>query len=148
MGERSFRERMIPVVYSAAYRLIVKLRDAGMNIVIATTTLYEFARPIAQHLGVESIITSNLEYDDGLSTGRLTGKACFGDEKRVQVEKHLASEGASPESIVFFTDSGYDLPLFEAAGFGVSVNPDARLLAATKRLNRPALKLSSLGKPE
>ena len=145
LGEKSFRERMLPAIFNAGQQIARSMRDAGMSIVIATTSLREFVLPFAEYFHADELVSSELAYQDGRATGRLNGRACFGDEKRRRVEELLQAGGHDLSSIVFFTDSAYDLPLFEAAGYAASVNPDRKLYQATRRLGRPALRFKSLG---
>ena len=68
----------------------------------------------------------------GPATGRFEGPPLLKEEKKRRVLEFLRARGERPESCAFYSDSILDLPLLEAVGRPVAVNPDARL-----RLQRP-----------
>jgi len=70
---------------------------------------------------------------DGELTGSFNWPLCYGQGKRERAEALLRSLGARLEQTAFYTDSITDLPLLEAVGHPIVVNPDARLRRAAKR---------------
>src|SRR5271163_4673567 len=71
LGEEYFHYVLKPQLRREA---VEKLLDAGQNgerIVLVGQLLDHILRPLAQHLGVESFISSRMEFRDGHATGRL-----------------------------------------------------------------------------
>ncbi len=56
-----------------------------------------------------------------------TGTPMFRGEKRQRVLQFLQERGKDPRDCSFHSDSIYDLPLLEAVGRPVAVNPDCKL---------------------
>ncbi len=93
-------------------------------------------------------MASELEFIDGMATGRLAGEPAFGEGKRSRVLAYLRGIGAEPGECAFYSDSHRDLPLLREVGEAVVVNPGGRLrrlardsgweIIATERRRREA----------
>jgi HAD superfamily hydrolase (TIGR01490 family) len=109
-------------------------RAAGDIVVIATGASPYAARPLARRLGIEHVVSSELEVGpDGLLTGRVREPLCYGEGKVTRTERLAAELGFRLEDAVFYTDSYTDLPLLERVGERVVVNPDPRLSRLARR---------------
>jgi HAD superfamily hydrolase (TIGR01490 family) len=114
-------------VYTEASALINNLKKRGTRVVLASSSLDILIEPLAKQLGVEESITSKLEFIDGHATGMLTGFPAFGTEKKRFVQDFVEKNGGTLEDASFYSDSINDLPLLEAVGNPVAVNPDPKL---------------------
>lgn len=114
-------------IFPEAAALITKLQSQGTRVVLASSSLCLLVEPLAKHLGVREVITSNLEFIDGYTSGHLTGFPAFGEEKRRFVLDFLAKNDGAPEESAFYSDSINDLPLLETVGRPTAVNPDPKL---------------------
>lgn len=123
----SFERWVKKDIFPEAAALISRLQSEGTRIVLASSSLCVLIEPLARHLGVADTITSNTEFVGGYATGRLTGFPAFGEEKKRFVAEFLAGNGGRFEDSSFYSDSINDLPLLEAVGNPVAVNPDAKL---------------------
>lgn len=106
---------------------------AGHAVAIATSAVHQVAEPLARELSIPHVVCSELEVRDGELTGSFNWPLCYGQGKRDRAETLLRSLGARLEQTAFYTDSITDLPLLEAVGHPIVVNPDARLRRAAKR---------------
>jgi phosphoserine phosphatase len=75
----------------------------------------------------------------GLHTGRSLGEVCFGAGKLRLARAFAEGRGVSLADCTFYTDSYSDLPMLEAVGRPVAVNPDRRLLRRAERAGWPVL---------
>jgi phosphoserine phosphatase len=66
----------------------------------------------------------------------------FRGEKRNAVLAWLERTGADPRDCSFYSDSAYDLPLLEAVGRPVAVNPDRRLRRIARARGWEIMKLA------
>jgi putative phosphoserine phosphatase/1-acylglycerol-3-phosphate O-acyltransferase len=96
-------------------------------------------RPLADFLGVEHVVCTRIDFDDGRATGRSSNPVCFGEEKRRQALDFLAAQGVAPDDCSFYSDSIHDLPLLTAVGSPVVVNPDVRLRRYAAKRSWPIL---------
>jgi HAD superfamily hydrolase (TIGR01490 family) len=127
-----FAERIRSDVYPDAARRIEDGKKDGDIVVLATTSIDFLVQPLAEYLEADEVIASRLEFQDGVSTGRTLGQACFGKEKRDRVLAYLSAKRIPTEKVSFYTDSHHDLPLLEAVGDPVAVNPDRKLRAIAR----------------
>lgn len=116
-------------------RLAVKRhREAGHVCAIVTAASPYAARPLANLLGIEHVLSTVLEVDErGLFTGRAEHPLCIGEGKVIRARRLLDALGLSLDDAVFYTDSVQDLPLVERVGEAVCVNPDPRLRRIAKK---------------
>src|SRR6185436_12979780 len=75
-----YREHVAPEVVPAALVAVEHHRQAGHVVVLATGSTQYAARPVARGLGIEHVLSSELEVEGGVFTGRPAG-FCFGQHK-------------------------------------------------------------------
>jgi HAD superfamily hydrolase (TIGR01490 family) len=85
------------------------------------------AQPLARELGIDHVIATNLEVENGRFTGRVRHPMGYGPGKVVLSEKLAEEQGFSLDESTFYSDSITDLPLLERVRTPVAVNPDTRL---------------------
>ena len=71
LGEEYFKYKLQPYLKVDGMELLKSRIDAGDEIVLVSQGLEQVMRPLAQHLGVKSMIANRLEFRDGIATGRL-----------------------------------------------------------------------------
>lgn len=127
IAESCFNEKVRGDIMPGAVELIERHRAAGDVIVLATSSLKLIVRQLASHLGIDHLLCTELEFTDGVATGRFASAPCFGPEKLRRVTEFIEAQGTGLEDITFYSDSRLDLPLLHAAGRAVAVNPDPGL---------------------
>ena len=127
IARESFDTRLQGDLFPAAVSLVRRLQAAGERVVLATSSLDFIVAPLAEHIGVREVLATALEFEDGICTGRFAGTPMFRREKKERVLAFLAGEEIPPSACSFYSDSIFDLPLLEAVGTPVAVNPDIRL---------------------
>jgi HAD superfamily hydrolase (TIGR01490 family) len=132
IAQACYRERVRGDIMPGAAQLIHHHREQGDLVAIATSSLRLVIEPLAAELEIEHVVCTELEFADGVATGGFTKPPCFGDEKRRRVAELVTRLGASLEDVTFYSDSRLDLPLLEAVGTPVVVNPDAGLRRAAR----------------
>ena len=92
----------------------------------------EIVLPLADLLGVDGAICSRGEVDEqGCYTGRMAFYA-YGESKATAMRELAGRTGLDLAASSAYSDSGTDLPMLEAVGRPVAVNPD-RALAKVAR---------------
>jgi phosphoserine phosphatase len=116
-----------PITFSEAKELIEEHRRAGRRVYIVSAAPAEIVEPLAEHLGTNGAVASVARVGlDGRYTGDLEHYA-FGQEKAAMI-RHLASrDGLDLAASFAYTDSATDLPMLEAVGHPIAVNPDRAL---------------------
>ncbi|MHB8947730.1 MAG: HAD family hydrolase [Rhodoferax sp.] len=125
-----------PAIKQQALALLRQHQQAGDAVLIVTATNDFVTRPIAQALGVDELIATQLEVDtapggSGWITGEIVGVPSFREGKITRVTQWLASRQLdwSDVETTFYSDSMNDLSLLERVIHPVATNPDARLRA-------------------
>ncbi len=116
-----------PFVYQEALDLIAEHQAAGRRIYIVSSSPEEVVRPLARHFGVSGVIATRAQVDaDNRYTGELEFYA-YGDQKAEAI-RSLASRARVDLARSFaYSDSVTDVPMLEAVGHPVAVNPDRDL---------------------
>ncbi|MCP1650383.1 HAD family hydrolase [Pseudomonas nitroreducens] len=139
---RQFMEEVIePIVLAKGEALLAEHRAAGDKLVIITATNRFITAPIAERLGVETLIATECEMQDGLYTGRTCGVPCFQGGKVIRLNRWLEETGLGLGDAYFYSDSRNDLPLLELVANPVAVDPDDTLRSIATERGWPVLSL-------
>ena len=142
-----FERRIRPNIYAEAARLIGEALGRNERVVFATASFSTIIQPLEKFLGTESSIASDLEFQDGKTTGRIMGSSLFGGKKKTAVQTWLEENRLAPGEVCFYSDSYTDIPLLEFCGRPVAVNPDRILAREAKKRGWEVLRFTkTLGK--
>lgn len=121
-----------PICYAEALDLIELHRAAGRLVYIISASPAEIVEPLGQFLGVDHVIASRARVDaDGRYTGEMEVYA-YGPYKADLIRAAAVTDGVDLAASFAYSDSYTDLPMLEAVGHPVVVNPD-RVLAKVAR---------------
>jgi HAD superfamily hydrolase (TIGR01490 family) len=112
-------------------------KDRGHVVAIVTSTLRQMAQPLADDLGIEHLICSDLNEQDDAFTGSFQLPLSYGAGKVVRARVLLESLGATLDDAIYYSDSITDLPLLEAVKRPIAINPDWRLRNVARRRGWP-----------
>ncbi|HEU4578813.1 MAG TPA: HAD-IB family hydrolase [Polyangiaceae bacterium] len=124
-------------VSSVGRARVLEHQAAGHAVAIATSAVRQAALPLAEELAIEHLVCSELEVESCALTGTFERPLCYGSGKLERARSLVQSLGSSLEQAIFYTDSITDLPLLEAVGQPVAVNPDPRLRRLARRRGWP-----------
>ena len=134
-----------PILGAPAIELVQSHQRAGDRVAIVTATNDFVTRPIAQLLGVDELIATDLARDAaGRVTGAISGVPSFREGKVTRVSSWLAATGHTLDSFersFFYSDSTNDLPLLERVSDPVATNPGPALERIAQERGWPVLKL-------
>ena len=133
--DNSLAHRLDPQVVER----IAEHRELGHHLVLLTATLRQVAIPLLEHLGFHDILSNELNYRDGIITGGFVEPLCYGEGKVVHAKQFMKGRESRLEDAYFYSDSIADLPMLEAVGNPVVVNPDQQLLEIAARRGWPGL---------
>jgi HAD superfamily hydrolase (TIGR01490 family) len=133
IARESFTTRLRGDLFPSAVALVQKLQREGRRVMLATSSLDFIVAPLAEHLHVDGVLATTMEFVDGVCTGNFIGTPMFRREKKDRVLAFIAGQGVTPRECSFYSDSIYDLPLLDAVGTPVAVNPDILLRRIARR---------------
>ena len=142
--QQFMREQALGMITQAARDLVNRHRAAGDVCVIITATNSFVTAPIAREFGVEHLIATEPEHENGEFTGGVADVPCFREGKIIRLENWLAQHGWNLDSFAdttFYSDSLNDLPLLSKVKNPVAVNPDATLRAHAEKHGWPVMSL-------
>jgi HAD superfamily hydrolase (TIGR01490 family) len=102
-------------------------REDGHVLALLSSGTRFSVEPLAERLGIEHVICTRLEEQDGLFTGRHHPPACAGPGKVILAERFAAEHDIDLSRSYFYTDSFSDLPMLERVGRPQVISPDPRL---------------------
>jgi HAD superfamily hydrolase (TIGR01490 family) len=127
----ALNEQVLPVllgkVRPEARRLVDLHRHAGRATYIVSAAPQEIVAPLATSLGMTGGIGTRGKVVDGAYTGELDGPFCYGQGKVDAIREIARWDGLELTQCYAYSDSASDLPMLEAVGHPVAVNPDATL---------------------
>jgi HAD superfamily hydrolase (TIGR01490 family) len=137
------QQKVLPMVRDSARELVERHRS-DLRVVITATNSFVTA-PIVREFGIEHLIATEPEQQDGEFTGNVTDIACFREGKVQRLEAWLESQGRALQSFEqswFYSDSLNDLPLLTRVTHPVAVDPDDTLRAHAQMHGWPVISLS------
>ncbi|HAP76161.1 MAG TPA: HAD-IB family hydrolase [Acidimicrobiaceae bacterium] len=119
--------KLLERVRPESRRLVEQHRHAGRATYIVSASPVELVEPLAKALGMTAGIGTRSRIVDGVYTGELDGPFCYGPGKVEAIEELARWEGLDLDQCWAYSDSASDLPMMEAVGHPVAVNPDPKL---------------------
>jgi HAD superfamily hydrolase (TIGR01490 family) len=116
--------------------------DAGRATYMVTASPIEIVESLATELGMTGAIATVAETVDGVYTGRLAEPFCYGPAKADAMVAMAKREGYDLALCYAYSDSASDLPMLEAVGHPVAVNPDGALEAVARSRGWPIVEFS------
>jgi HAD superfamily hydrolase (TIGR01490 family) len=134
LARESIEKVLDPFIYQEALDLIALHHALGRSVYIVSSSPEEVVRPLVERLGADGVIATRAESVDGKYTGKLEFY-CYGEQKADAVRNLAEREGIDLSNSYAYSDSATDLPLLEAVGSPVAVNPDRELRKIAEHRN-------------
>jgi HAD superfamily hydrolase (TIGR01490 family) len=115
---------------------------AGRDTYMVTASPIEIVEGLSDEMGMTGAIATVAETVDGVYTGELSEPFCYGPAKADAVRKVGVREGYDLDLCYAYSDSASDLPMLEAVGHPVAVNPDRTLEAVARSRGWPIVEFS------
>jgi HAD superfamily hydrolase (TIGR01490 family) len=111
-------------------------RNQGDAIIMASAAVDLVAKPIANRLGMNAVVSTDMSWDDNNKLkAEFASANCYGAEKLRRIEELLVQNPHLKQNhtlITMYSDSYSDIEILRFADVGVAVNPDRRLESAGK----------------
>jgi putative phosphoserine phosphatase/1-acylglycerol-3-phosphate O-acyltransferase len=147
IGDKLYQEQIARLIYPESRALVEAHQARGHSVaIISSATPYQ-VEPAARDLGIDHVLCTQLEVDDGVFTGGVVRPTCFGQGKVSAAEALAAAVGADLDASFFYTDSTDDLLLLERVGKPRALNPSRKLAKIAQEKNWSSSSFGSRGRP-
>ena len=141
LGEQLFASHIAGSLFHGAWRLVRAHQNQGHTVVIATSATRLQVAPMARELGIEHILCTELELDDGIVTGRVAGRPPWGAGKLAAVRAFAKTARIPLSNCHGYANGDEDVPFLSGVGFPHPVNPGSELARHAADQGWPALRL-------
>jgi phosphoserine phosphatase len=107
-------------VTEGAERLIRNLKSLGYTTVILSGGFNYFGNYLKDKLGIDYVFANELDMEDGVVTGKVTGIVVDGNRKAQLLREIAEKEGIRLEQTIAVGDGANDLPMLSIAGLGIA----------------------------
>ena len=128
-----------PLVFAEALFLIDEHKRAGREIYVVSASPEEFVKPIAKMVGIDRVIATKIRTD---RLGRYVPELeryVMGQGKVDAMRDVANQDGIDLEGSFAYTDSFTDMPMLEAVGNPIAVNPEKELKEAAEANDWPII---------
>src|SRR5205823_2986084 len=101
-------------------------RALGRRVYIVSSSPEEVVKPLAEHFGVTDVLATRAKVEDGKYVGEIE-RYVYAEGKADAIRDIAAELGIDLGNSFAYSDSITDLPMLEAVGNPVAVNPDRDL---------------------
>jgi alcohol-forming fatty acyl-CoA reductase len=130
LGHESFAGFTLDRIYPDALARLREHKAKGHRVVLLSGALDFLLEPMKDL--VDDVLCATLAEEDGVYTGELSGAPVAGDARARMLASFARRRNLDLSRSYAYADSISDLPMLEAVGNPVAVNPDRRLAAAAK----------------
>jgi len=130
-GWELFHHLLLAKSFPAGIARVREHRALGHRTILITGALDLVVEPLRPLF--DDIVCARLGEADGKFTGRLDVLPPIGEARALVLADYADAEGLKLEESMAYADSASDLPMLEAVGFPVAVNPEAKLAAIARR---------------
>jgi HAD superfamily hydrolase (TIGR01490 family) len=138
--DRGFERFIIPKLYQGGVDKVREHREMGHATVIATAAGEYIAERVRAQLGADDIIATPTPIKGDHMTSDIMGPMAFMEGKLEMAVEYCKERDVSLQDCWFYSDSASDLPLLEAVGHPVMVNPQIKLQSAVKDRDWPIIR--------
>lgn len=140
MMDVGFERYIVPKLYRGGVDLVREHREKGHWTVIATAAGEYIAERVRAQLGADDILATPTPVKGEHMCSETMGPMAYMEGKREMAREYCDELGTFLSDCWFYSDSASDLPLLEAVGHPVMVNPQLKLRMAARGRGWPVLK--------
>jgi putative phosphoserine phosphatase / 1-acylglycerol-3-phosphate O-acyltransferase len=147
VGRALYTRQIARLIYPESRALVEAHRAKGHTVaIISSATRYQ-VEAAAADLGIEHVLCTRLEVENGKFTGSIISPTCFGQGKVDAAEALAKKYRADLAKSFFYSDSTDDLLLLERVGHPRALNPSGNLDRIARARQWPVARFGSRGRP-
>jgi putative phosphoserine phosphatase/1-acylglycerol-3-phosphate O-acyltransferase len=141
LGERLFLERIAGTIRLQARELVRAHQRRGHTVAVASAATRFQIGPVARDLGIEHILCTELQSEDGIYTGKVDGAMLFGEPKARAVRRFAREQKLAIKESFGYANGDEDIPFLSSVGHPHALNPAHSLRIAARNQGWPILDL-------
>jgi HAD superfamily hydrolase (TIGR01490 family) len=132
-------DHLMPALRPDVLDILKRHSAAGHPAILISTMFGEIVSELAEQVGADAGLGSELEMRNGICTGQIEGQTCSGARKVGFAERYLKQRlpDLSLAVCAAYADSKSDILFLSGAGYPVAVYPDAAMRAAASERGWP-----------
>ncbi len=146
LGERLWVQGIAGALYPEAWRLVEAHRRAGHTVVFASSATRFQVEPAAKAMGVEHVLVTPVEIENGIATGRPGGPPLWGRGKAAAVLAFAPAHGIDLAMSFAYSNGTEDVPFLSTVGRARALNPEPGLAAAAAERGWPVARFRPRGR--
>jgi putative phosphoserine phosphatase/1-acylglycerol-3-phosphate O-acyltransferase len=127
LGEQLFSQDIAGALFHGTWRLVRAHQNQGHTVVIATSATRLQVEPMARELGIDHLLCTELETENGVITGGIAGRPPWNEGKRAAVTEFAGREKIPLTNCHAYANGNEDVPFLDAVGFPHPINPGSEL---------------------
>ena len=147
IGQEVFVKHLATQIYPESRAIVEAHQEAGHTVAIITSATRYQAEPLARDMGIDHVMCTYLEVEDGKFTGGVVRPTCFGEGKVTAAEELADKYKADLDNSFFYSDSYDDIQLLERVGHPKVLNPSSKLERKALHNGWPVARFGSRGRP-
>jgi putative phosphoserine phosphatase/1-acylglycerol-3-phosphate O-acyltransferase len=141
LGERLFLQKIAGTIRPQARDLVRAHLRQGHTVAVASSATRMQIEPVARDLGIEHVLCTELEAEDGILTGRSSTGMLWGDRKATAVRSFARTCGIDLKQSYGYANGQEDIPFLASVGRPHAINPHPVLAVAARQHGWPVLTL-------
>lgn len=143
LGERLFAQHVAGALFHGAWRLVRAHQSRGHTVVIVTSATRMQVAPMARELGIDYVLCTEVETENGVLTGGLAGRTLWGPGKIAAVREFTRRKRIPLKDSHAYANGDEDVPLLDGVGFPHPVNPSPALARHAAERQWPVVRFLS-----
>jgi HAD superfamily hydrolase (TIGR01490 family) len=143
MLDEAYELYVMPRLFREGEECVAAHKSRGHHTVIATAAGEYMSEKVRVQLGADGKIAAKAPVRDGYLTDELERPLPYGEGKEALARAYAMQRGVELADCFFYSDSMADLPLLQAVGSPVAVNPQKGLKKIAEEKGWPVLRWST-----
>lgn len=122
LAKKYYEDMIIPNFITDVLNELVELKRKGYRIILVSAGYDIYLKYFSEEYGIDMCLATQLEFDNGLCTGRYNGSDCIGTEKINKLTKLLGYADLKCIDSIAYSDSRSDISLLNYAKKAVVVS--------------------------
>lgn len=139
-----FFEKVLKNKYFIHSKELIKVvQESGSEIIILSAVIDPLVKRICEDLNTPNYISTKLEFENGLFTGKIIDNQNYGDYKLDNIKKYLSKNNMNEEDVVIMTDHISDISLIKYFKNSIVANPNSKMKKWARQNNYPIIYLDN-----